>query len=40
MDLPAIIRSSVEALIAASMQGVAVVTTSVVDARSAFDERG
>ena len=40
MDLPAIIRSTVEALIAAVMQGVAAVTTAAVEAHSAADNRG
>ena len=40
MDLPAIIRSAVEASIAAAMQGVAAVTTAELEARSAADDRG
>ena len=40
MGLPTIIRSAVEALIAADMQGVAAVTTAAVEARSAADDRG
>ena len=40
MDLPAIIRSAVEASIAAAMQGVPAVTTAAVEARSAVDDRG
>ena len=40
MDLPVIIRSAVEALIAATIQGVAAVTTEAVEARSAADDRG
>ena len=40
MELPAIIRSAVEASIAAAMQGVAAVTKAAVEARSAADDRG
>ena len=40
MDLPAIIRSAVEAAIVASMQGVAAVTTAEVEARSEADDSG
>ena len=40
MDLPTIIRSAVEASIAAAMQGVAAVTTAELEARSAADDRG
>ena len=40
MDLPAIIRSAVEASITSAMQGVAAVTTAAVEARSAADDRG
>ena len=39
MDLLAIIRSVVKASIAASMQGVAAITTAAVEARSAADDR-
>ena len=39
MDLPAIIRSAVEASIAAAMQGVSAVTTAAVEALSAADDR-
>ena len=40
MDLPAVIRSAVKASIAATMQGVAAVTTSAVEACSAADDCG
>ena len=40
VGLPTIIRSAVEALIAADMQGVAAVTTVAVEARSEADDRG
>ena len=40
MDLPAIIRSAVEASIAAAMQGVAAVTMAAVEVRSAVDDCG
>ena len=40
MDLPAIIQSAIEALIAESMQGITDATTAAVEARSAADDRG
>ena len=40
VDLPVIIRSAVEALIAADMQGVAAVTTAEVEACSTADDCG
>ena len=40
MDLPAIIWSAIEALIAESMQGVAAVTTAAVEARLSVDNQG
>ena len=40
MDLPTIIQSAFKALTAAVMQGVATVTTSAVEARSAVDNCG